>query len=83
MSITLSAEREQELIAQGRSVKKAERDAAFTELVREFGPSLHALCLGVTGNRSDAEDAVQDAMCTVAGELVIATEPLRACENRR
>jgi RNA polymerase sigma-70 factor (ECF subfamily) len=69
MAATLSIERERELIAQGRSSNKAERNAAFAQILREFGPPLHALCLGVTGNRSDAEDAVQDALYTVAAQL--------------
>jgi RNA polymerase sigma-70 factor (ECF subfamily) len=69
MSVALSAERERELIALARSARKSDRDAAFTEIVRALVPSLHSLCVGVTGNGVDADDAVQDTLCTVASEL--------------
>jgi RNA polymerase sigma-70 factor (ECF subfamily) len=69
MSIALSAERESELIVLARSARKSERDAAFAEIVRALGPMLHSLCVGITGSRVDADDAVQDTLCTVASEL--------------
>jgi RNA polymerase sigma-70 factor (ECF subfamily) len=69
MAATLSAERELELVELARSAKSDERNAGFAALVAELGPSLLALCLGVTGHAADAEDALQDALCTVAAEL--------------
>lgn len=69
MAESLSIEREQQLIELARSKTKLERDEAFSSLVRALGPSLHALCLGVTGSRVDAEDAVQDTLYTLATDL--------------
>ena len=67
MSVALSVEREAELVALARSPVAAERDAGFQALVRELGPPLLSLCIGVTGQRADGEDALQDALCTIAG----------------
>ena len=67
MSVALSVEREAELLALARSPVAAERDAGFQALVRELGPPLLSLCIGVTGQRADGEDALQDALCTIAG----------------
>jgi RNA polymerase sigma-70 factor (ECF subfamily) len=69
IAIALSAARELELVTLAQSKATAERDAAFGELVREYGPSLRAMCLGIIGNSSDADDAVQEAMCVLAAEL--------------
>lgn len=67
--LTLSVERERELIALTCSGTGGARDAAFAELVRMIGPPLLALCISVTGSRADAEDALQDTLCTVAKGL--------------
>ncbi len=69
MSTALSVEREQQLLAQASSTERVARDDAFAELVRALGPSLLSLCLGITGNRADAEDALQDTLCSVPAEL--------------
>ena len=69
MGVTLSLERERELLRLSCSQRMKDRDAGFESLVRELGPSLLSLCLGVTGQRADAEDAVQETFCTVARAL--------------
>jgi RNA polymerase sigma-70 factor (ECF subfamily) len=58
-----------------------ERDAALLEalrrqdanaaerLVSTFGDRVYRLAIGITGNREDAEEAVQDAFCTVIRKI--------------
>jgi RNA polymerase sigma factor (sigma-70 family) len=43
-------------------------DARYTRLVEQHGMSLLRLAILLTGNRHDAEDAVQDALISVAGK---------------
>jgi RNA polymerase sigma factor (sigma-70 family) len=47
-------------------------DARYTRLVEQHGSTLLHLALLLTGNRSDAEDAVQDALIAVAARWAIA-----------
>lgn len=42
---------------------RAHDDAAFAELVGKYRTRAWSVCLRVTGNWSDAEDALQDALC--------------------
>jgi len=57
----LSPERETALLALLRGNASA-REAAFAELVRALHRPLAAVCLHITGNRSDADDALQDTL---------------------
>jgi len=60
----------------------AERSAdgdtlAFAVLVRRHGPFLLAFATRVTGNRADADDAVQDALISAWANLDSLAEPAR------
>ena len=57
------------LVAGARPVNAKTRNDAFAELIGELGPSLHSLCVGITGSSADADDALQDTLCTLATEL--------------
>ena len=60
-------------------------DANYTRLVREQGSTLLRLAVMLTGNRHDAEDAVQDVLISVASAWPI-TRPMpylkKAVANR-
>ncbi|WP_237559727.1 RNA polymerase sigma factor [Corynebacterium neomassiliense] len=53
-------EEERELIER---VRAADKDA-FVALVQDARERVWGVCLGITGNRHDAEDAMQDAIAT-------------------
>lgn len=58
--------------------RAADGDAsAFGVLVRRHGPFLTAFAIKVTGNRADADDAVQDALIAAWGQLDSLTDPAR------
>ncbi len=57
----LTTEREAELLALLRGGRSA-REAAFAEIVRALHRPLAALCLHITGTKSDAEDALQETL---------------------
>lgn len=75
---------EAELIAQA---KQGDRQA-FSTLLTPYRDRLFAVCLRTTGNRSDAEDALQDAMIAIwqhlpkfRGEASISTWAFRIATN--
>lgn len=53
-------EEERELVARARENDQA----AFVSLVKDARDRVWGVCLGITGNRQDAEDAMQDAIAT-------------------
>lgn len=61
-------------------------DARYTRLIERHGTSLLKLAVMLTGDRADAEDAVQDALIAVASSPASATAGLpylrRAVSNR-
>lgn len=54
-----------ELLARVAGARRAERDVAFRELVERHRDRVHGLCLRYFGDRSDAEDATQEAFLRV------------------
>ena len=60
MPIMLDVASESDLVARAQRGAAAEREAAFAELFREFRGAVFALCLHLTGNVTDAEDALQE-----------------------
>ena len=61
---------------------------AFNELLRPYRDRLWAVCLRTTGNRTDAEDALQDALIAIwqnlpkfRGEASIGTWAFRIASN--
>jgi RNA polymerase sigma-70 factor, ECF subfamily len=62
---TLTPETQASLLAGTRSSKAAERKAAFIALFAAMRREVFALALHVTGNRAEAEDAVQDCFLAV------------------
>ena len=54
-----------ELLARVAGGRRPERDAAFRELVERHRDRVHGLCLRYFGDRSDAEDAAQEAFLRV------------------
>jgi RNA polymerase sigma-70 factor (ECF subfamily) len=53
------------LCEQARSSSRAEREAAFERIFRELRAQVFALCLHLTGSRTEAEDAVQECFLSV------------------
>ncbi|WP_297007846.1 RNA polymerase sigma factor [uncultured Corynebacterium sp.] len=53
-------EEERELVARARDHEQE----AFVSLVEDARDRVWGVCLGITGNRQDAEDAMQDAIAT-------------------
>ena len=64
----LSSTEEAEILAGVRAGGVARREAA-DRLFRELRDPLHALCMHLTGRRSDAEDAVQEVFVALHGAL--------------
>jgi len=60
MPIMLDVASESDLVARTQRGAAAEREAAFAELFREFRGAVFSLCLDLTGNVADAEDALQE-----------------------
>jgi len=58
--IMLDVAGESDLVARAQRGAAAEREAAFAELFREFRGAVFALCLDLTGDVADAEDALQE-----------------------
>ncbi|MBX7114092.1 MAG: RNA polymerase sigma factor [Myxococcaceae bacterium] len=61
----LSPYDEAALLAQARSSSATEREQAFNALFTATRRDVYALCLHLCGNRSDAEDAVQECFVGV------------------
>lgn len=60
MPIMPDEDRESDLLARLQRGTAGEREAAFGELFREFRGPVLALCLHLTGDVTDAEDALQE-----------------------
>jgi RNA polymerase sigma-70 factor (ECF subfamily) len=65
MPIMLDEGRESDLVARVQRGAAPQREAAFGELFREFRGPVFALCLHLTGNVSDAEDALQEVFLAI------------------
>lgn len=63
----IGSEREAALLA--RSLDGATRDAAFDELFAALREQVFAVCLHVTGNTADADDALQETFLAVHAGL--------------
>jgi RNA polymerase sigma-70 factor (ECF subfamily) len=63
----LSADGEASLLARVRD--RATRDAAFDELFAALREQVFAVCLHVTGNAADADDALQETFLAVHAAL--------------
>jgi RNA polymerase sigma-70 factor (ECF subfamily) len=63
--LPLSPEAEDALCRGARSEVAREREEAFTELFRQMRGPVFALCLHLTGQHSEAEDAVQECFMAV------------------
>ena len=61
----LNPAQEDELLVRLRDGSRAARDAAFAELVSHFRRPLLGMCLNLTGDPADAEDALQDVLLAV------------------
>ena len=64
LSAALSAAEEAEILAGVRAGGRPRREAS-SDLFRRLREPIHALCLHVTGRRTDAEAAVQEAFVAV------------------
>lgn len=78
------ASREAELLAQAKQGDQR----AFSELLHPYRNRLFAVCMRTTGNRADAEDALQDALIAIwqhlpkfRGEASISTWAFRIATN--
>ena len=66
----LTPEAELALCRKARSSRAAERDEAFGQLFHSLRAPVFALCLHLTGGRSEAEDALQECFLDVHRGLV-------------
>jgi RNA polymerase sigma-70 factor (ECF subfamily) len=67
--VTLSPEREAELVEAARRARGPAREAATRELYEGLRPRVWALCVRLCGDRQLAEDAMQDAFFNVFRNL--------------
>lgn len=68
-AVPLHAIEESALVARTRDRSAFEREAAFTEVFTNFRGGVLSLCLHLTGNASDAEDAAQEVFLVVFRDL--------------
>lgn len=61
MLLTMSAERQQEAAEDDIALAAGGDTRAYERLYRTHVPHIYALCLRMTANRAEAEDATQDA----------------------
>ncbi|MBI4577800.1 MAG: RNA polymerase sigma factor [Planctomycetes bacterium] len=66
---TLDANLERDLVTRARSGSAPDREAAFAEVFQGLREPVLALCLNVTGERGEAEDALQETFLAVARGL--------------
>ncbi len=65
ISAALDPAREAALLVRARGTSSAQREEAFNEVFEAFRKPVLALCLHLTGSRSEAEDAAQDVFLVV------------------
>ncbi len=65
MPIAPDTGRQSDLVARLQRGTAGEREAAFGELFREFRGPVFTLCLHLTGNVNDAEDALQEVFLAI------------------
>jgi RNA polymerase sigma-70 factor, ECF subfamily len=64
-SAEFDPQQEAALLARARQGTATEQHAAFEEIFRSLRRPLLGLCLNLTGNRSDAEEALQETLVAV------------------
>lgn len=65
MTSSLEADREAVLLQLSQDASARAREEAFDEIFHEFRERVLSVCLHIVGNRSDAEDALQEVFLIV------------------